>query len=406
MNKVILEDKLKVINELIEKNYKDEKLVGVLAGSSGLSLFQFYYSKYIGNEKHSKLGLEILESCIDKINNGLKHPTYCSGAAGFGWALDHLSQENFLENDNDDLLGSMDSALHRIMINDLKKGHYDFLHGGIGYGFYFFNRFKNAKSLKLKGKYKKILDDFLHILEEQSIKDSNKGIKWLFYSSIKNKKEPGVYNLSLSHGISSIVSFLAKLYQHEEFKRKSERLLIGGLNYLVNSANREKNLISLFPNSIKEVGDNELNSRLAWCYGDLGVGMSIWNTAKVLNDKSLSEFSLKIFKHSQSRLTKETTRVVDAGICHGSFGNALIYNRMYKNTNDLSFKETAKFWIDDGVNKAMFEDGYAGFKKYDPMTNLWHNSNSLLEGIAGIGLTILDYISDFETNWDECLMIK
>ena len=29
-----------------------------------------------------------------------------------------------------------------------------------------------------------------------------------------------------------------------------------------------------------------------------------------------------------------------------------------------------------------------------------------IEGIAGIGLTILDYLADYDTNWDECLMIS
>ncbi len=45
------------------------------------------------------------------------------------------------------------------------------------------------------------------------------------------------------------------------------------------------------------------------------------------------------------------------------------------------------------------------------LANEGHNSNVMnalpfLEGISGIGLVILDYLADYDSNWDECLMIN
>lgn len=405
MNKTILDKKLSTISEVIEKNYKDEKLVGILAGASGLSLFQFYYSRYTGDDKHSELGLEILEFCIDKINSGSLYPSFCSGIAGFGWTLNHLAEEKFIENDNDHLLEILDTLMYRQMMFDMKQGHYDFLHGAIGYAFYFLSRFKNVTSEGDKKKYTKILHDFLDLLEEHSIKEEDNTVKWEFYSSTKRTKEKNTFNLGLSHGMSSIISFLAKLYQHEQFKTRTEELLLGGTQYILKSKNENENLLSVFPNSVS-VNKTNLNSRLAWCYGDLGIGTAMWNVSRVLKDDDLGNFSLNVLKQTAARRTIETTRVVDPGICHGSFGNALMYSRIYKNSKDTDFKEAAEFWINDGINRATFKDGYANFKQFNPVNDEWYNTCSLLEGIAGIGLSIIDHLTDMDSSWDECLMIS
>ncbi|MBJ6369845.1 hypothetical protein [Snuella sedimenti] len=70
MNKTILEIKLKEISNIIESKYKSENHIGVLAGLSGISLFQFYYSKYLGKDCHIDIGIEIIDRSIVKINEG------------------------------------------------------------------------------------------------------------------------------------------------------------------------------------------------------------------------------------------------------------------------------------------------------------------------------------------------
>ena len=47
MNKEIIETKLKEIDKIIKKEYRNENNIGVLSGLSGMVLFQFYYSKYL-----------------------------------------------------------------------------------------------------------------------------------------------------------------------------------------------------------------------------------------------------------------------------------------------------------------------------------------------------------------------
>jgi len=405
MYKKILKEKLKEIDKIITLQYKNENHIGVLSGLSGIALFQFYYSKYLDVDKHSDMGAEILTTCIDRINDGYSYPTYCTGMAGMGWVLDHLKQEGFIDIDNDSLLQETDKYLYSTMVLDMKNEKYDFLHGGIGYAFYFLNRYRNTKSKELKDKYKKIILEFIASLNDLSLKDGENNLKWL--SELNNDAKERAYNLSLAHGMSSIVGILTKLYQYDDFEANTRTMLIKSINYIMTFKNENEEAFCLFPSSISEKKEVNNLSRLAWCYGDLGIGIKLWQASKVLNDKKLANEAINILKHAAKRTTPEKSLVRDAGICHGSFGNAQIFFRLYKDTREEVFKEATDFWIQEGIKMAIHKDGYAGYKQWKGIHNIgWSNEIILLEGVAGIGLTIIDYLASFDSNWDECLLIS
>jgi len=403
MEKSILEKKLIEIHHILESNYHKEKDIGALSGLSGISLFYFYYSKYLNID--SDIGLDIISNCIDKINTNYDYPTFCTGIAGLAWVCDHLEKEKFIEIDNDILLSGFDDYLYKAMINDFKKNNYDFLHGGIGYAFYFLTRYENTSSKRLKNKYQDILLEVIYYLRKLSEKEGENKIKWA--SIIDRDTNEQGYNLSLSHGMSSIIGILTKLHEKESFKEATSPLLKGAINYILSFKNLEEKDVSVFPDTIPRTDKKlDYNSRLAWCYGDLGIGIRLWFAAKTLNNEELKATAISILKHTALRVDKKETKVLDASICHGSYGNAQIFNRMYKETNIKEFKTATNFWIQDGINKAIHKDGYAGYKQLKGNKGNWESETNLLEGVAGIGLVIIDYLSDFDSNWDTCLMIS
>lgn len=405
MNKDLLEEKLKEIDRIIQSKYKEETQIGVLAGLAGISLFEFYYSKYLDIDDHADVGVDMLTDCIDKINEGYSYPTFCTGIAGAGWVLDHLEQEEFMDADNDDLLPELDQYIYTFMVTDMKNGNYDFLHGAIGYAFYFLNRYRNTKSDELKEKYKGFLFEFIDLLEDLSEDAGDGKVRWESELSIETKERG--YNLSLSHGMSSIVGILTKIHEQDGFKEKAEPMLRGAIKYILSFKTEKENPFSIFPSWITDKSEGEDGqSRLAWCYGDLGVGMRFWYASKTLNDEALGQTAIEVLKHSAKRTAVEDSLVRDAGVCHGSYGNAQMFLRMYRETGDQEFKDAFEFWIQDGINRATFENGYAGYMQWKGMEKDWGAEVSLLEGIAGIGLSILDYLADYNTNWDECLMIS
>ncbi|WP_299529594.1 lanthionine synthetase LanC family protein [Ulvibacterium sp.] len=397
-----LEKKLREINLVIKKKHTESQDVGLFTGLSGLALFQFYYAKYLDNDKIADDGLETISLCIKKVNSGYSYPTYCDGIAGMGWTMQHLKKEGFLDDDCEELLSYFDDYLHNQMTFEFGRSNYDFFHGALGYAFYFLSRYKYTDDSNLKKRYASFLYDSIKSLKELSISDGN-FIKW--ESTLDRRKNNKVYNLGLSHGMASILNFLGRLYRFQEFKKSTEELINRGIGYLISFEENTKGL-SHFPAYIEKNIPAEYKSRLAWCYGDLGIGLSLLQIGASLGDIYLEKRALRILKSSTKRKTKNETSVIDSGICHGSYGNALIYERVFQKTNNPLFKKSSKFWMVDGLQKAIHKDGYAGYKQWNPPAQNWAPQLSLLEGIGGIGLVIIDYLSEDSNTWDECLMIS
>ncbi|HAS41963.1 MAG TPA: hypothetical protein DCS93_15890 [Microscillaceae bacterium] len=405
LEKATLIEKLDQIAQLISASHQNETLIGVLNGTSGMALFQFYYAKYLNSESPTDLGEEIIANCIESINEGFGLPTFCNGIAGLGWTMDHLQQEDFIEIDNDEILANLDDYLYTQMKADFALNNYDFLHGAIGYGFYFLKRWKNTQDTDLKAQYHTYLLELVSFLKETS-EEKPEGTTWKSIV-IQETKQEG-YNLSLSHGMSSVVSFLNLLYAIDDFKALVEPLLRGAVDYILFYRNKQQEGLSLFPSWINPGQDPLYKSRLAWCYGDLGIGLTLWKVAKNLQDSTLADTALDIYTHASQRKDPMDTAVTDAGVCHGSFGIAKMFDKMYQETQNPLFKETAEFWLREALQMDVHPDGLAGYKKFYPKdTNeQWKNDFCLLEGITGIGLTLIDFLSETPNNWDECLLIS
>lgn len=396
-----LNSTLRNIYNSLNNKVNENNDIGILTGTSGIALFYFKYSEYINSSESFDKGIELIEKNIDLINHGYSMPTYCTGLAGYGWLMNFLKEQQYIDVDNSDLFDKTDELLYEKMIADIKDNNYDFLHGSIGYALHFLQQFENSISIDKKNKYKEYILEFLYYLKHYSVKFSN-GIKWKSYTN--QQKEDFEYNISLSHGISSIINFLSRLYPYSCFKNETKDMLQNAVSFVVSYKGKDKKSISLFPNKINSKGDVSWNSRLAWCYGDLGVALSLWNYSKVMNDVTLQKEVIDIVKFSAKRRSRESTLVFDSTICHGAFGNAQIFNHFYNETEIPEFLETANFWINDGMSRVVNSKDYAGFRKWEP-PNKWAGDLSLLEGISGIGLSILSHITR-DRSWDKSLMIS
>ena len=398
-----LEEHLLKLAEITAEKYAEVEHLGVLAGQSGIAMFHFYCAKYFDDDRFSETGVEIISSCIEKINEGYSYPTYCTGIAGFGWVLQHLLDEGFIDLDLDELLSPFDIYLKSQMRLDLENDFFDFLHGAMGYGFYFLKRMLSEHtSEEIKQKYTLYLEELIDGLERMSKKDAG-GLWW---DSILNKEQNnrGI-NLSFSHGMSSIVYILSRFYFAGISQSRIKTILGQVPSFLIKQKNPGKDGISLFPSWIELNKPLEYKSRLAWCYGDLGISFALQWLSKILNDNELSVMAEKILIHSSQRTEPELSLVKDTGFCHGSFGNAQIFRVTGLHTKQKKLQEVADFWMKDGLAQ------YTGspeepFKQWVAPDKSWRMELNLLEGLSGIGLVLIDHLSDSPNNWDECLMLR
>jgi len=373
--------------------------IGLHAGTSGVALFLAYYDRImLGKNEISPRVMEILEHNINQIDSGNGQHTICSGIAGFGWLCEHLRKLRMLNREDIEFLDDLDPFLYERMMIDIREGNYDYLHGALGVGMYFLSRFD-------KKTVPGYLNDLLVELEKSAIPCENDAVKWL--SVLDRETGEKGYNISLSHGMSSIGALLIRLYQLNFETKKVNRLLVKNIMYILDQITYTQGSLSYFPSRSKENSSGNCYSRLGWCYGDLGIAHVLLQASDVLKNKDWENTALLILRHNCNRRDLSENAILDAGLCHGSAGISHIFLNLCLNTNIMEFRETSDYWLNITMQMEQNNGGLAGFKAW--RTEEYGGpvkSDLLLDGIAGIGLVLLSYLKNNEIYWDECLMLS
>jgi lantibiotic biosynthesis protein len=393
----IIKAKLNRITDTLEKALPGNGY-SLYAGNTGVALLHYYNWLYTENNRYLEKGNDLILE-IFGLNYPFQYYSLCSGTSGFMWAVNHLINNKFIEGDCSELFSEKEHYLFSCAENDMKEGKYDFLHNAIGAGLYFMKR-NDKQSIGY-------VESLILALEKTAEKDTL-GLKWRSTVEYKGSVEE-VYNTSLSHGMTSIVAFLSKAYKCNILKSKVKDLIYGAVCYLLSLKADIPNFGgSFFPSYFFINKDSVENaSRLAWCYGDLGIGIVLWQASQILQNKEWEKIAIGMLLQTTSRKDPVKESVNDAGICHGTAGIAHIYNRMYHYTGIETFRDSAIYWLHETLNKSVFEDGLAGYKAWHTEKyGGWTNEVGILEGIAGIGLVFLAAISNIEPKWDECFFLS
>ncbi len=359
---------------------------GVLDGFSSTILFLsrlYIYSKddKILDDLYNRINLLI--SYLDKI----KLPTICGGYAGICWLFRYLYKEKLVESNNinevlDGLEKYITKTFYNYYINDT-----DFLHGGLGIAFYFLLSDTNY-SENLCKVYLDRLDK-----NKQNQKDGSCMWTTQVYNGGENE---AVANLSLSHGMASIIIFLA-YYHSKTNNHKAKRLLQQAIEFYKRNTN-PNNFYSMYSNWIKINSPSNLSeSRLAWCYGDLGIAKALNYAGVSLGNSDITNFSFEVLNKTIPRFMN--SHVEDASFCHGSSGISHIYNHFYQITGYDAYKNSAIFWLNDTLNRIKYLEVNSSFS-----TEL-NDVCSILTGLSGVGLSLLSSIEDKEDNWNELLLL-
>lgn len=365
---------------------------GLLNGNGGQCLFFAYLNAYQQTDKYNDAIGQLLENSFTAINDReLNATSFCTGISGVLWTIWFLNKEGFA--DLDDYFEDIMPVLQTALENDSKISNFDFLHGATGLAFYLSHLSQHTKPL---------LETYLKNLGEKAEEDETT-FKWL--GQIKSGDSmKDVYNLSLSHGITSIVIVLCALQELFPEQNDISRRIKKAVHFI----RLQKEIPataddSLFPNYAST--EKQENSRLSWCYGDLGIAFALLKAGQTLNDQSMVDEAVEIMLHNAQRRDLQKAFVADTGICHGTAGIAHMFNRFYHYAPRDEFKDAAMYWLKQTLAMASFTDGVAGFKTFDGPSG-WKNDSSLLDGVAGIGLALLGFVCDAEPKWDRCLLLS
>lgn len=373
------------INEELKNNTKSN--YNLYSTNGGQLLFQYLTAKLkVKNSSEFENSLTDFLKNFDKTDN----VSFSSGVSGNLWLINYFIEEGII----DDLLLDIKEQVKSVLqyVDEFnKQGNYDFLHGSLGL------LFVSNYCRKLLGDnfVKTRIDSVL-----EGLQTSEKGFyfnNWMgVYKNIDITKS---INFSLSHGLASAVIVLSK-------NKEGKEAVKGILKYIKTYKSKNKDTLSLYPSVVEKGKKIEYNSRLAWCYGDLGIAIAFWQAGKLLSNELWKKEAIEIMIHASTRTDLKKNKIVDAGFCHGTSGIAHIFNRFYKETKLEIFNKARKYWLEQTFI-ILKENKVENFKSWQG-DNGWVKDNGLLEGVSGVGLVLLGFLTNeiSDLNWDKCVLLN
>ncbi|MGH1518890.1 lanthionine synthetase LanC family protein [Chryseobacterium sp. JK1] len=376
-------EKLENIYIHLKNNYQEYSRVGTLNGLSGIALFQSYYERKYNIQQDQSL--ETIDYCIKKINEENLPSSYCNGIAGFAWLLQHLEENQFVsEGEFSETLSILDTYLEGELSKYILENNYDFLHGALGYIFYFLKRSKKADCYK-----NQISILFSNLPEIYSTITHHHLSKISMHEMVEGKQKNRLH-FGLAHGIASIIAILCLCHDKGYFREQSKEW-IEKFIFLLSQHEMQPESESKFPLWMDlETGEKSFSS-LSWCSGDIGIAMAFMKASRISEDSAISHTLSALLKKSAQRKEHKNAMIKNYGICHGYFGASRIFSRVYNDTLSEEYRETSIFWLNKGINALTFA-------KDSPM--------SILNGLSGAGLVLMDFHHNELNSWDECLLIS
>lgn len=364
---------------------------GIFNGASGISLFCFYYQQFDPSDVdiYDK-GIDLLKFESITLNNRASENNNFTDLNWLIWTISHLKSEGIIDLDPSDYL-----ALKPLFLNHyeryLKEGNYDLFYGFIGL----------SQSLSLFcgcDEYIKLSRSFfLNTVEKEGVFS-----KWpsLFID------KSGNYNFGLAHGMPSIVLQLVKLYELKPEEGETfRRLALSCCKYLLDKKQDYKIVGSYFPNYHKNDNSESQESRLAWCYGDLGVGYCLWKAGNVFSDEQIAKVGLEVLLTCAARTEIKSTMIADLCLCHGSSGLILFFKRLYEFTGLLEFRVAAEYWTTFTLREIRAADDITSIKVWKGDQQGYVFESGMLMGVAGIALILLEVAEGKKYSWSNWLLL-
>lgn len=369
-------------------------------GMAALAVFFTYLHLSGLRDGAANLASQSLNSATEALATRAMGPSLYAGFTGIAWAAEHVTK--LLSDSPEDLGSEIDVALETYLGRSPWKTDYDLIVGLVGIGVYCLERGESPVARQCL----ELIVDRLSELAE--IKGDE--ICWFTSPSLLPPQQvelypKGYYNLGLAHGVPGIIALLGRTQAAGIAQEKTSRLLEGAVRWLLNQRLDPKFNSSFPPFLVPEQKIEDC--RLAWCYGDAGLAAALLLAARAVGNRKWEEEALLIARKGAER-EPENCQVKDVCICHGSAGLAHIFNRFYHATHEKIFSRSCSYWLDQSLQFRKPGTGAAGYLVLAPDTERtvkFQPRFGLIEGIAGVGLSLLAAVSDVEPCWDRIFMV-
>jgi lantibiotic biosynthesis protein len=381
----------------------DRDGAGLAGGNSGFALWNTYLAQTTGEERWAELAEKELDEAVEELATYPMGASLYGGFSGVAWVTEHLQGRLFETEEGEDPNEEIDNALAELLTRPWNDT-YDLIGGLVGFSAYAIERAHRPSAAVV---LERTVDQYARLAEHQE----DGKITWFTppeqLPPHQLEVSPnGYYNLGVAHGMPGVIAALAGTWAAGVAREKVEPLLEGGVRWLL--ANQlPEGFNSRFAYSVSP-GAEPSPSRLAWCYGDLGVSAALLYAARAAGRDDWAQAAIEVGLGCAAR-DRSTGGAQDAGVCHGAMGIAHLFNRLWQGTRDERFAEAARVWFREGFALRKPGVGIGGYQSWFGGFNDgpgWVDSKGLLEGAAGIGLTLLAATSSIAPDWDHMLLVK
>ena len=362
--------------------------LGIFNGKMGLVNFFLNHHLVFEEENSFQKVEDLVEEVISSLSSGDfgKHgASFAEGMAGIGYLLSVLDKKKVLNQDLDNTLQAIDEYLFDEAYSLVHDDNLDYLYGALGIVFYFQDRLPNPK-------VKNYLNSYIQLIADRAIQDEF-GIR--FPSKTKDGKV--FINFSLSHGLTGILLILIQVYKKGLQLPLIQDIVVGGIQYMLNfrgKVNFSEGNYGYFPFAfLPELNTSSFGERLGWCYGDLNQTILLYRANEIFENPAYKKLGDLVGTQTLMRQDVESTGIKDFYFCHGTAGLAQFYKTLYDISGLKSYYQGHEYWLEQTL-LYLYEN-----------PELDNFSEDFLEGLGGVSLMLLSFISEKDLSWPQAILL-
>lgn len=364
-------------------------------GSTGLALMFSTLGECGFGEEYDRLAIGFLERAREVASRRVMNPSLYRGFVGIGWTTTYLAPR-LLEDPPARINQEIDAALLDLLGRTTWSDHYELWNGLVGIGMYGLSRAPLAVGREIAARV-------IGHLDRLAVRDKL-GTTWTTSPAVlksKPGKSPDQCNLGLAHGLPCFISFLARALEEDVASETVEPLLESSVRWLLSQRESGPRKFSSW---VRTGSGERYAGPNGWCYGDLGVAMSLLRAGRARGERSWEEEAVSLALPMAER---SPFPVRDAGFCHGASGFAHMFRRLHQATGCDAFEQAADSWIEKVLELRRTDvgvGGYAAWNRTDEDEFDWLDDPGIVQGAAGVVLTLLSAACASTPKWDSFLL--
>ncbi len=366
----------------------------LVSGHAGRALAMAIVAAVGGDKIYRRHAADHIEEALRLAGNQDLTPSLYHGFAGIALVAEQLQSRRLVPLLCD--LSDIDRLLLDYVETRSSYALHDVVQGLIGIGLYFLERNRRTS-------YRAHIDAVVAALARTATLESD-GLSWRATTNAMLQLLPAgaphghIADLGVAHGSAGVVLFLARVLRDFPDSTSARSLLSSSVRFLL-AQEMAAPPASRFPHVVGMGTDAQAIQRVAWCYGDLGVGYALAEAGKCGETFARPSAERTILSLANLAPASIVHDADDPTYCHGSAGRAHLLHMLALMFRSQLIGMAAESHLQHAINH-IFTPVAGSAATCEILTN-----RSLLNGPAGVALVLATWSERRVGWWSHFLLV-